>query len=178
MLSNLKHLVLVMTMWSVAAGLGNLVAEAGCISRHQHVEPAHSSHPKTPASTTGRSHTSREARTAPPTNAILVLWIPEAADVWINGQETKRQRLAGVHKGSRRYNLTGLTPNEVNACDIVAKLTLGEDKRPVKLRATIAVFPGTVQEHRFSKAQFAAYREPPTTAPCEPDVVSEVKRYA
>ena len=49
----------------------------------------------------------------PPTNALLRVWVDDCAMVWVNGQRTKPQRLAGVNRGSRIFSLTGLAPVEI-----------------------------------------------------------------
>lgn len=49
------------------------------------------------------------------TTAALTLWVCDDATVCINGQTTKPQTLAGVHSGSRIYNLAGLNNGPLTA---------------------------------------------------------------
>ncbi len=49
------------------------------------------------------------------TTAALTLWVCDDATVCINGQTTKPQTLAGIHSGSRIYNLAGLSNGPLTA---------------------------------------------------------------
>ena len=56
--------------------------------------------------TNGRGQRRRDC--PPVTTAKLQLWVPDCCEVFINRQRTKPQTLAGVHKGSRIFELAGL----------------------------------------------------------------------
>ena len=72
-----------------------------------------SSHMQLHAATTLPYASARRPNCPPPTNALLRVWVDDHAMVWVNGRRTKPQMLAGVHRGSRIFTLTGLAPDEI-----------------------------------------------------------------
>ncbi|QEG00350.1 hypothetical protein Mal15_44200 [Stieleria maiorica] len=62
---------------------------------------------------------SRSGGCPPIDNALLRLHVRDDVQVEINGYQTKPQTLAGIHRNSRFYSLTGLRPDRILPCDIV-----------------------------------------------------------
>jgi len=82
----------------------------------------------------------------PPTNAFLRVWVDDRATVWVNGQRTKPQRLAGANRGSRIFSLTGLAPDETQEAIVQVLMQDGQSKTETKL-----VLAGGSYEMRFHK---------------------------
>ena len=79
------------------------------------------------------------AKCPPPTNALLRVWVDDCATVWVNGVQTKPQRLGGVHRGSRIFSLTGLLRDEiqkalveVEICDVYGAVSKQEETQTVQ----------------------------------------------
>ncbi len=79
------------------------------------------------------SRTGSATNCPPPTNALLRVWIDDCAMVWVNGQRTKPQRLAGVNRGSRIFSLTGLVPDEIQEAIVQVQLPDGQTNAETKL---------------------------------------------
>lgn len=101
------------------------------------VDPNSMSGPMPRGMVTGASGSARAAnRCPPPTNALLRVWVDDRATVWVNGQETKPQRLAGIHRGSRIFSLTHLLRDEMREATIEVALYI-DGVEAVRMPATI-----------------------------------------
>lgn len=136
-----SRLLLILAGVVCAAGLGTPEAEGGFLIRSWYVDrhfPLH--HHATaytpcatcvvtqPCCTCRRPSCQKCASTscqgcakATTGNAFLYLEVPDDADVKINGRITAKQKLAGVHTGTRVYSLVKLSPGEHRTYAIEAK---------------------------------------------------------
>jgi hypothetical protein len=80
--------------------------------------------------------------------AFLRLWVPDAANVIINGQTTRPQTLGGVHKYSRVFSLEALERNSVSFCEIVVE-TCDVHGSSQRMRHVIPVQAGERYEVRY-----------------------------
>ncbi len=93
-------------------------------------------------------HPGATAACPPAGNALLRVWVSDEATVWVNGQVTKPQTLAGVYRGSRIFSLTGLKPGTCHETTIEVQHP-GHDK----VGKTEAVQAGQCVEVRFVEPQ-------------------------
>jgi hypothetical protein len=84
----------------------------------------------------------------PVTNALLRVWVDDNATVWVNGVRTKPQTLAGIHSGSRIFNLTGLVPGQIQEAVVQVQLWNAMPQEERKL-----VQPGGSYVIRFAPLQ-------------------------
>lgn len=97
--------------------------------------------------------TGSRANCPPPTNALLRVWVDEHAMVRVNGVKTKPQRLGGVHRGSRVFSLTGLTPDEIQ--EVLVEVEMFDAFHGVsKQEKTQTVQAGGSYELRFHNVDF------------------------
>ncbi len=103
------------------------------------------------------------------TNTTLVLSVPENADVCVNGQETEKKRLAGVHRNTRTVSFVGLNPGEHRKCFVKASLGTREEEKTVtliggketKARITLASYGKAATSNAGRDATYTTQRTKP-----------------